>query len=187
MEGETSNAEEQELYRFFSETKPLPEHLQQYTEMFAYFESGLDENLSAEALTKAEQTTANVVEFTHKAEAGKAAVKTVKHKHMLMYIAGIAASIMLIFGVSFSLLKNDSSDIYSCYEGSYMIHNGKQVTDKAQLRMEIDNTMQEAEDIENQVAQLSELSDKDENVSSMKSNICDKEAQARVNDFLNQD
>ena len=180
MEGETSNAEEKELYRFFATEKNLPQHIAQYREMFAYFESGLDESLSAQALTEAEHSTAKVVQL-------KPAETKKPKKRIFMFAASIAASIVLIFGISFGLLKNDADELYS-YEGSYVMQNGKRVTDKETLRLMIDNTMKEADNIEKQVAQLSEISDKDDNIQSvMASSINNSEAQARVNEFLNED
>ena len=180
MEGETSNAEEKELYRFFATEKDLPQHIAQYREMFAYFESGLDESLSAQALTEAEHSTAKVVQL-------KPAETKKPKKRIFMFAASIAASIVLIFGISFGLLKNDADELYS-YEGSYVMQNGKRVTDKETLRLMIDNTMKEADNIEKQVAQLSEISDKDDNIQSvMASSINNSEAQARVNEFLNED
>ena len=180
MEGETSNDEEKELYRFFATEKDLPQHIAQYREMFAYFESGLDESLSAQALTEAEHSTAKVVQLKP--------VDTKKpKKRIFIFAASIAASIVLIFGISFGLLKNDADELYT-YEGSYVMQNGKRVTDKETLKLMIDNTMKEADNIEKQVAQLSEISDKDDNIQSvMASSINNSEAQARVNEFLNED
>jgi len=180
MEGETSNDEEKELYRFFATEKDLPQHIAQYREMFAYFESGLDESLSAQALTEAEHSTAKVVQLKP--------VDTKKpKKRIFMFATSIAASIVLIFGISFGLLKNDADELYT-YEGSYVMQNGKRVTDKETLKLMIDNTMKEADNIEKQVAQLSEISDKDDNIQSvMASSINNSEAQARVNEFLNED
>ena len=40
FEGETSNAEEQELYAFFARPD-LPEHLRGYKPVFGYFETGI--------------------------------------------------------------------------------------------------------------------------------------------------
>ena len=180
MEGETSNDEEKELYRFFATEKDLPQHIAQYKEMFAYFESGLDESLSAQALTEAEHSTAKVVQL-------KPAETKKPKKRIFMFAASIAASIVLIFGISFGLLKNDADELYT-YEGSYVMQNGKRVTDKETLKLMIDNTMKEADNIEKQVAQLSEISDKDDNIQSvMASSINNSEAQARVNEFLNED
>ncbi|MBR5763329.1 MAG: hypothetical protein IKX93_01760 [Bacteroidaceae bacterium] len=181
MEAETSNAEERELYRFFATEKNLPQHIAQYREMFAYFESGLDESLSAQALAEAEQSTAKTVQLMPAAETKK------PKRRIFMFAASIAASIVLISGISFGLLKNDADELYS-YEGSYVMQNGKRITDKETLRLMIDNTMKEADNIEMQVAQLSEISDKDDNIQSvMASSINNSEAQARVNEFLNED
>ena len=40
FEGETTNAEEQELYAFFARPD-LPEHLKNYRPVFGYFETGI--------------------------------------------------------------------------------------------------------------------------------------------------
>ena len=42
MEGETTNAEEQAIYRYFR-TADVPEHLKPYASMFAWYEDGMSE------------------------------------------------------------------------------------------------------------------------------------------------
>ena len=42
MEGETTNAEEQAIYRYFR-TADVPEHLKPYASMFAWYEDGMPE------------------------------------------------------------------------------------------------------------------------------------------------
>ena len=42
MEGETTNAEEQAIYRFFQEGD-IPTHLKPYSDMFAWYEEGMPE------------------------------------------------------------------------------------------------------------------------------------------------
>ena len=42
MEGETTNAEEQAIYRFFR-SDDVPEHLKVYAPMFAWYEEGMPE------------------------------------------------------------------------------------------------------------------------------------------------
>ena len=47
MEGETTNAEEQAIYRFFR-SGDVPEHLKEYAPMFAWYEEGMPEEKKME-------------------------------------------------------------------------------------------------------------------------------------------
>ncbi|WP_080905141.1 hypothetical protein [Parabacteroides sp. Marseille-P3160] len=102
FEGETSNAEEQELYKFFAR-KNLPEYWKPYRPLFDYFETGI-----------ACETT------------GMGKVKPVRKIFSAQYylIAGlvIAASLLLIL-----VLNNRGemkSDDFNPYAGSYRVRNG---------------------------------------------------------------
>ncbi|MCD8135955.1 MAG: hypothetical protein LUH01_08405 [Parabacteroides gordonii] len=47
FDGQTSNAEEQELYAFFN-SPGVPEALRSYQSVFAYFETGIKEEFSGQ-------------------------------------------------------------------------------------------------------------------------------------------
>ena len=129
MEGETTNAEEQAIYRFFR-TEEVPEHLKPYTEMFAWYEEGMPE----EELSKP------------KAQA------LWKRIPLEIWSTGIAA--MLVIGIGLGIVlsfDNAPCEEWACYEGSYVEVNGKRITDIAEIMPFILQTLAEAEAIERNI------------------------------------
>ena len=107
MEGETTNAEEQAIYRFFR-TEEVPKHLKPYTEMFAWYEEGMPE----EELSKPK------------------AQPLWKRIPLEIWSTGIAA--MLVIGIGLGIvfsIDNAPCEEWACYEGSYVEVNGKRITD----------------------------------------------------------
>ena len=126
MEGETTNAEEQAIYRFFR-TEEVPEHLKPYTEMFAWYEEGMPE----EELSKP------------KAQA------LWKRIPLEIWSTGIAA--MLVIGIGLGIVlsfDNKPCEEWACYEGSYVEVNGKRITDIETILPIILETLKRAEEIE---------------------------------------
>ena len=80
--GETSNAEEQELYRFFAR-KDVPDHLKKYQPVFGFFETGI-----------AHESDSSVNEAT---AAMKSGIKhlTLRRTWLWSGIAAVAASLLL--------------------------------------------------------------------------------------------
>ena len=126
MEGETTNAEEQAIYRFFH-TEEVPEHLKPYTDMFAWYEEGMPE----EKLPKPKTRPLWVRIPLELWSMGIAA----------MLVIGIGLGIVLSFG-------NSTNEEWSCYEGSYVEVNGKRITDVETIMPIILKTLTEAEAIE---------------------------------------
>ena len=126
MEGETTNAEEQAIYRFFH-TNEVPEHLKPYTDMFAWYEEGMPE----EKLPKPKTRPLWVRIPLELWSMGIAA----------MLVIGIGLGIVLSFG-------NSTNEEWSCYEGSYVEVNGKRITDVETIMPIILKTLTEAEAIE---------------------------------------
>lgn len=136
MEGETTNAEEKAIYRFFR-TEEVPEHLQDYAPMFAWYEEGIpEENLPETVEEKTEPV----------------------RKHLLwnrflpaVWNVGIAA--MLVIGIGLGILSyfGEDTEEWSCYEGSYVEVNGKRITDVEEIMPCILETMAEADRIERQI------------------------------------
>lgn len=126
MEGETTNAEEQAIYRFFL-TEEVPEHLKPYTDMFAWYEEGMpEENLPT---TQARPLW--------------------KRIPLELWSMGIAAMLVIGIGLGIVLSFGDSTnEEWSCYEGSYVEVNGKRITDVKTIMPIILKTLAEAEAIE---------------------------------------
>ena len=126
MEGETTNAEEQAIYRFFH-TEVVPEHLKPYADMFAWYEEGMPE----EKLP------------TPKAR------PLWKRIPLELWSMGIAAMLVIGIGLGIVLSFGDSTnEEWSCYEGSYVEVNGKRITDVKTIMPIILETLAEAEAIE---------------------------------------
>lgn len=109
FEGETTCEEERELRRFFTEGL-VPEHLQMYRPMFAFFEAEHTEYVQASASVQPKK-------------------KKRTFRYYLTYTLGtVAATILLVVGVS---------GVYrhlSPASASYVIIDGKQYTDADLIR-----------------------------------------------------
>lgn len=119
MDGETDNAEEKALYRFFREGD-VPEHLKEYAPMFAWYEGGMQ------------------------GEPGRAAEVPKRRKKLssfrvpvVVWSAGIAAMIVVALGLGILLYSDKGQDMnageWACYEGSYIEVGGKRFTDIKQI------------------------------------------------------
>ena len=116
MEGETTQAEEQAIYRFFR-TSEVPAHLKEYAPMFAWYEGGM-EGTPEEAMRK------------HAPEGHRKPL--LRRIPLAAWSAGIAAMLVIAFGLG-TLLYTDTDDEWACYEGSYIKVNGKCITDLKQI------------------------------------------------------
>ena len=126
MEGETTNAEEQAIYRFFH-TEEVPEHLKPYPDMFAWYEEGMPEEKIPKPKTR----------------------PLWKRIPLELWSMGIAAMLVIGIGLSIVLSFGDSTnEEWSCYEGSYVEVNGKRITDVETIMPIILETLAEAEAIE---------------------------------------
>ena len=101
FDGETSIAEEKELYQFFKR-QDLPENLEQYRSVFAYFESGIAEEV-------------NDLEELEPAQ---------KKSFVSFIIAGIAIAASFLLFFVFNNQHVNKEDESNPYAGSYIIHNG---------------------------------------------------------------
>lgn len=126
MEGETTNAEEQAIYRFFR-TEEVPEHLKPYTEMFAWYEEGMPEEELSKPKTQ----------------------PLWKHIPLEIWSTGIAAMLVVGIGLGIVLSFGDNQhEDWSCYEGSYVEVDGKRITDIETILPIILETLKGAEEIE---------------------------------------
>lgn len=132
MEGETTNAEEQAIYRFFRSGE-IPEHLQVYAPMFAWYEEGMPEETEKTPVVVKPKT------FWKRIPLG-------------VWSMGIAA--MLVIGIGLGILtgvSDDTNEEWACYEGSYVEINGKRITDVKEIMPIILETLAEAERMEKEM------------------------------------
>ena len=124
MEGETTNEEEQAIYRYFR-TQRVPAHLKSYQAMFAWYEQGMPQ------------------EPAQKKRSYRLAVQA--------WRAGLVAMLVLGIGLGWFLLKDGStakSDEWACYEGSYVVKNGKRNTNIEEIMPQILATLKQTEEME---------------------------------------
>ena len=143
MEGETTNAEEQAIYRFFH-TEEVPEHLKPYTDMFAWYEEGMPEEKLPKPKTR----------------------PLWKRIPLELWSMGIAAMLVISIGLDIVLSFGDSTnEEWSYYEGSYVEVNGKRITDVEAIMPIILETLAEAEEIEKGIEKrLAEARHKEEEI-----------------------
>lgn len=120
MDGETDNAEEQALYRFFRKGN-VPEHLKEYAPMFAWYEEGMP---GEPGQTVAEKPTTRKRPLLLRFPAAA-------------WSAGIAAMIVVAAGLGLLFYSDKGQDArageWACYEGSYIEVGGKRLTDIKQI------------------------------------------------------
>ena len=120
FEGQTSNADEQELYRFFRRDD-LPDEFIGHKPLMQYFETGLADELGRpEEEAKAHKET-----------------KTHRLRNLRIFWGGVAASFLMILSASLYLMKPADP-----YAGSYIIRNGVRITDLDLIRPELEATVQ---------------------------------------------
>jgi hypothetical protein len=117
FEGETSQEEEKELYRFFSEEE-VPESLLPYQKLFGYFDHDMAAELQPVKITLP------------------------RRKSLRNFWIGIAAS-LLIAGLS-TLFFPKKTETFNEFEGSYIIRNGIRITDPDIIRPELESALQQA-------------------------------------------
>jgi hypothetical protein len=142
FDGQTSNEEEQALYRFFAQ-ETVPAHLMRYQPVFGYFETALADECNA-------------------LETNIPSPHLPRSKRWLAW-TGIAAALLagVLFGMH--LLMQPTVDPY---EGSYIVRNGVKITDLNLIRPELEATVQEARqqqmEFERLIRQLDEPDDSDD-------------------------
>ena len=131
FEGKSSNEEEQELFAFFS-SENVPEHLLQYCQVFAYFETGIKEEESNRQIDLK-----NTQLF---------------RKRKISFWVSIAASLLLL--ISFGIYHFNREKDFKLYEESYIIRNGVKITDPKIVNPEIKKTLYLAQQQEKEFEQL---------------------------------
>ena len=158
FEGQTSNDEEQRLYEFFA-GNDIPEHLIQYKPVFAYFNEGIKEELNETnsetpvllssshddieegiyvSETIFEQSAASLNSGIDRGLSEKEVpVRKIQSKKWILW-SGVAAVILAL------ILLNPFDKPFDPYEGSYIIRNGVRITDLKTIRPELESTVQQA-------------------------------------------
>ena len=130
LKGETSNADEQRLYDYFSRDE-VAESLKEYQEMFRWY-AGLG----------------------GQAEGCK---KLSLRRALNYWVISAAASLLLFLSVGYAIHDyRKQQEEYAMYEGSYIIRDGKKITD---LRI----ILPELKEAERKVAELMQNGGRDEN------------------------
>ena len=137
FEGETTNEEEQQLYRFFSR-KDIPEHLARYKPVFSYFENDLEGELG-QVPESADIT-------------GKDGQKPPRQRRWITLAISAAATLLILLVLSPLLLRN--TDAFNPYEGSYIIRNGVRITDMGIIKPELEATLQKAMQEEEETSRM---------------------------------
>ena len=124
MDGETTNDEEQAIYRFFRNQR-VPAHLKSYQAMFAWYEQGMPQEPTPR-------------KYRFSLSVGR-------------YCVGLVA--MLVMGIGLSLFLSlesatTKSDEWACYEGSYVVKNGKRNANIEEIMPQILSTLKQAEETE---------------------------------------
>ena len=119
LDGDTSNAEERELYAFFA-GGDIPEHLREYRELFAWFDGGLEQEIRSENTPAAPE-------------------RRPKHRFRIWAtVAAVAATVALLL-----LIRPVSvPDEFDPFEGSYIVRNGVKITDPEVIRSELEATLE---------------------------------------------
>lgn len=134
FEGQTSNEDEQTLYRFFAQEN-IPEHLRRYKSVFSYFESGLAD----------ESTTAP-----------QPAVRNTSQLFLRRRIVWTGVAAAALIGVALCVSYWKAAD-FDPYEGSYIVRDGVRMTNIKRIRPELEktlrNVMQEQLSIECQLSE----------------------------------
>lgn len=142
FDGQTSNAEEQELYSFF--TGPdVPEMLRSYQPVFSYFDTGIKKELNGQ-VTKS-----------------KPFFLKLPLKKWLWAGACVAASLLLL------LLHSQGGDRqapFNPYEGSYIVRNGVRITDMNKILPELEYTLRETKLQQEQAEQTAYLVNRKEKI-----------------------
>ena len=121
FEGQTTCEEERNLRQFFTEGL-VPEHLQMYRPLFAFFQS-------EQAVLTESSTTSNTPEISEMPELMVLEKKSKTFRQYLTYSLGtIAAALLLLLGIS-GIYRH-----FSPTPANYVIIDGKQYTDVCLIR-----------------------------------------------------
>lgn len=139
LDSETTNAEEQAIYRFFR-TGKVPAHLKEYAPMFAWYEGGMQGEPKPQTVEDTKQEKKKTFSLRIPVTA---------------WSAGIAAMVVVTLGLGLLVFSGQNAaknHKWSCYEGSYIEVDGKRITDVKKIMPCIIETLEHADKVE-QLAQ----------------------------------
>lgn len=154
FDGETTLAEEKWLYRQFGRSD-LPEQLRRYRPMFAAFGS-----LPADGERKA-----LVVAMFRRT------------------VSATAAVLLLVAGIALYSDYHEDRMLARVYGGSYVIENGRRIDDLSRIRENIENTLDEANRIEERLSRSETVQSAEQDVLD---GIDDPEMRRQVEEMLNE-
>ncbi len=96
---------------------------------------------------------------------------------------GIAAILLLCFGITTVIHLNASQELARNYEGSYMIVNGQRIDDLSRIKPNIERALSQASSIEEELEEKPTIKGAEQNVLD---NIDDPEEKARIEKMLNE-
>lgn len=155
FDGDTTLAEEQSLYRLFS-AEELPPSLERYRKVFAAF--GSMQAVPAKKRLMPRRPT------------------------MWKAVAGVAAAVVLAFGITAYSDMRERQMLALHYAGSYVIENGQRIDDLTKIRPDIENALKKADKIEASVEARRDWAEQTEQ--DVLDNIDDPEARQRVKEML---
>lgn len=134
LEGQTSNAEERELYTWFAEND-VPDEWQHLKQMFAWYAAGMPEQ-SNEQSNEPQQT------ITHR--------PTRSYRVRLRWAVGAAAVVAVVVAT----VLRPESETTNIYDGSYIIKDGVRYENLSLIEDDIEATIQRADAIEHRANEL---------------------------------
>jgi len=170
FDGATSLQEEQELYDFYDQhSERLPEDLEANREIIMGF--------GAICFKEVNQAP--------KDSEGKVSEDSSNHLRtkFLRIMIGIAAILLLCFGITTVIHLNASQELARNYEGSYMIVNGQRIDDLSRIKPNIERALSQASSIEEELEEKPTIKGAEQNVLD---NIDDPEEKARIEKMLNE-
>lgn len=141
LDGETTNAEEQRLYDYFAGTR-VASRLEKYRPMFSWYAGGMKGQLPDiwDAACKCRKARTRWI---------RAAVST-------------AAAILLIAGITVAYFHyRQTQRLYATYEGSYIVRNGKKITDIKSILPELKRIEHEAQALDSRYKGISHMQPKE--------------------------
>jgi hypothetical protein len=164
FEGQTSNEEERQLYRFFY-FLTIPDELAQYKPVIQYFENGLADELEIDKNAATQKETgkpsvekqpdfvelANEQPVTQSTDATKTQSAGLAKKQWLVWGSVAASALLVLFTSIYVFDRIESADPYA---GSYIIRNGVRITDLNLIKPELEAAIQKSLLIEQEAEQL---------------------------------
>ncbi|MCD7978236.1 MAG: hypothetical protein LUG51_14185 [Tannerellaceae bacterium] len=138
FEGETTNQEEEQLYRFFSQQE-IPAHLESYRKVFHYLETDLKTEIHEKEGTVSKLNRKEPVE-----------------KWLVTLTAVAAVILLLIVGKTYFTGAED----FDPYEGSYIVENGIRITDPQRISEEIERSHLHVREVEKKISRLNRYEEK---------------------------